>query len=150
MDIIWSTLLFSAKWLFIGLIYLVLFVVLIAVRREMRLRLSDKMHTPSAAAGRLKIVETGSDPHVRPGAMLPLQNQTIIGADKGNDLILADRFVSSRHARLWWDGVEWWLEDLGSKNGTFVNGRSYPPHREQAVPFGATLQIGDMVFELQE
>lgn len=150
MDIVWSTLLFSAKWLFIGLIYVVLFVVLIAVRREMRLQVAGKLQIPSAVTGRLKIIEVGSDPHARSGAILALQNETTIGAAKGNDLVLADRFVSARHARLHWDGVEWWLEDLASKNGTLVNGRPYLPHRKQPVPFGATLAIGDMVFELLE
>jgi pSer/pThr/pTyr-binding forkhead associated (FHA) protein len=150
MEIVWGTLLFSAKWLFIGLIYLALFVVLIAVRREMRLQMAGKLQAPSAAPGRLKIIEAGSDPHARPGAILTLQNETAIGADKGNDLVLADRFVSARHAHLRWDGAEWWLKDLGSKNGTLVNGRLYLPRREQPVPFGATLAIGDMVFELLE
>jgi hypothetical protein len=150
MDIVWSTLLFSAKWLFIGLIYLVLFVMLIAVRREMRLQMAGKLQVPSVAAGRLKIIKVGSDSRSRPGDILVLQNETMIGADKSNDLVLADRFVSARHARLRWDGVEWWLEDLGSKNGTLVNGHPYSPHREQPVPFGAVLAIGDMVFELLE
>ncbi|GIK40850.1 MAG: hypothetical protein BroJett011_46830 [Chloroflexota bacterium] len=150
MDIFSSTLLFSAKWLFIGLIYLVLFVVLIAVRREMHLQAPVKLQTPSAAAGRLKIIETGSDSRFRPGAVLGLQNETTIGADRSNNLVLADRFVSARHAHLRWDGAGWWLEDLGSKNGTSVNRRLLPAHREQSVPFGATLAIGDMVFELVE
>ena len=150
MDIFWSTILFSAKWLFIGLIYLVLFVVLIAVRREMRLQVAGKLQTPSAAAGKLRIIEIGSDPHLRRGAVLALQNETTIGANKGNDLVLTDHFISAQHVHLRWDGAEWWLEDLGSKNGTLVNGQPYPPHREQPVPFGATLTIGDMVFELLE
>ncbi len=149
-DIFWSSLLFAAKWLFTGLIYLALFVVLVAVRREMRLRVSDKLQAPSLAAGRLRIIAPGNDPQVRPGASLSLQNETTIGAGPGNDLVLNDRFVSTRHARLRWDGVEWWLEDLGSRNGTLINGRSCPPHRPQAIPFGATVQIGDMVFELVE
>jgi pSer/pThr/pTyr-binding forkhead associated (FHA) protein len=32
-----------------------------------------------------------------------------------------DPDVSRRHARLIWRDMSWWLEDLGSKNGTFVN-----------------------------
>lgn len=150
MDLAWGSLLFAAKWLFVGLIYLSLFVVLVAVRREMRLRVADKLQTPAIAAGRLRVIAAGSDPQVQPGAALSLQHETMMGAGPGNDLVLNDRFVSTRHARLWWDGVEWWLEDLGSRNGTSINGRPSPAHRAQVVPFGATLQIGDMVFELVE
>lgn len=150
MDIFSSAFLFSAKWLFLSLIYLVLFIVLIAVRREMGRHMPVKQQTPSAAAGRLKIIQAGSDSRFWPGAVLALQNETAIGADKGNDLILADRFISARHARLHWDGAGWWAEDLGSTNGLQLNGRRLPPHREQPVPFGATLSLGDMVFELVE
>jgi pSer/pThr/pTyr-binding forkhead associated (FHA) protein len=42
------------------------------------------------------------------------------------------------------------VKDLGSKNGTLINGRPCPPQRQQPIPFGATLQIGDMIFELVE
>lgn len=150
MDVAWGSLLFAAKWLFIGLIYLSLFVVVVAVRREMRLRVADKLQTPSIAAGQLRVIAAGSDPRIGPGTVLGLQHETTIGAGPGNDLVLGDRFVSTRHARLWWDGIEWWLEDLGSSNGTAINGRPSPAHRPQAVSFGATVQIGDMVFELVE
>lgn len=149
-DVAWGSLFFAAKWLFTGLIYLSLFVVLVAVRREMRLRVADKLQTPSLAAGRLRVITAGSDAQLWPGAVLSLQHETAIGAGPDNDLVLNDRFVSTRHARLWWDGVEWWLEDLGSRNGSAINGRPSPAHRPQGVPFGATLQIGDMVFELVE
>lgn len=145
-DVLWSIFLFSARWLFIGLIYAALLVVLAAVRQEMRTRVSAAV----AQTGQLKVINGGSDPAVRPGALLPLSPETTLGADPGNDLVLADRFISGHHARLRWDGVRWWLQDLGSRNGTFVNGRRYPSHREQPVPAGATLLLGDMVFELTE
>jgi hypothetical protein len=150
MDVIWGTLLFAGKWLFIALIYLVLFMVVIAVRREISLHLTGEMPAPALAAGRLKIIKSGRDPRAKPGAILPLPNEATLGSDRANDLVLGDQFVSSRHARLRWDGATWWLEDLGSKNGTFVNGRQAPPHREQPIPFGATLLIGDMALELLE
>ena len=150
MDIIWGTLLFAGKWLFIALIYLVLFMVVVAVRREMGLRLTGELQTPVVAAGRLKIIKGGTDPRARPGAILALPNEATLGSDRENALVLTDQFVSSRHARLRWDGAIWWLEDLGSKNGTFINGRQCPPHREQPTPFGATLLLGDMAFELLE
>lgn len=150
MDIVWGTLLFAGKWLFITLIYLVLFMVVVVVRREMGLRLTGELQTPVVAAGRLKIIKGGTDPHARHGTILALPNEATLGSDRENNLVLTDQFVSGRHARLRWDGATWWLEDLGSKNGTFINARQCPPHREQPVPFGATLLLGDMAFELLE
>lgn len=33
-----------------------------------------------------------------------------------------DEYISHRHARLYFDGKDYWIEDLGSTNGTWVNG----------------------------
>ena len=47
---------------------------------------------------------------------------TTIGRTNGNDLIIVGRTVSRKHARLWFDGGRWFLEDLASANGTLLNG----------------------------
>ncbi len=46
-----------------------------------------------------------------------------IGRKTGNVLVLADTAVSSRHARIYVEQDRVWVEDLGSTNGTYVNGR---------------------------
>jgi pSer/pThr/pTyr-binding forkhead associated (FHA) protein len=80
--------------------------------------------------------------------MIQLQPESSLGAEHENDIVLSDPFVSGYHARLHWDGVSWWIEDLGSRNGTYINGRACPPRLPQPVPPGVNLQLGDMVFEL--
>lgn len=143
------TLLFAARWIFVGLIYLVLLVVLVAIRRELASRLRSGQPLPSTAVGHLRVNHPGSDPAVRPGTVWLLKTENTLGADLENDLILKDQFASGRHARLRWDGAGWWLEDLGSKNGTFINGERLVPFMAQPVAVGVQLQLGDMVFELQ-
>ena len=144
----WNSFLFAGKWAFIGLIYFTLFVVLIAVRREMSQRIESKTPGESNALGRLKVLQAGSDASKRLGALLALKPDTRLGAAADNDLVLGDRYVSGHHARLYWDGATWWLEDLGSTNGTRLNDESLPPHTPAPVASGAILQIGDMTFEL--
>lgn len=51
-----------------------------------------------------------------------LGNQVIIGREEGVDIVLQDPEASRRHARISWQGGRYVLEDLGSTNGTFVNG----------------------------
>jgi len=46
-----------------------------------------------------------------------------VGREAGNDIIINDPQVSRHHARLTLQGGAYVLEDLGSTNGTFVNGR---------------------------
>jgi pSer/pThr/pTyr-binding forkhead associated (FHA) protein len=61
----------------------------------------------------------------------------VIGRAGSCDLVLADRFLSRRHARLYREGDEVLVEDLGSRNGTWLNGRTV----EQPTP----LRIGDQL-----
>ena len=145
-----NTLLYAGRWLLIGLIYLALFLVLIAVRREMSLRVGSKAAPVANALGRLKVVQPGSDVRLHAGSLLNLAGDSALGAAPDNDLVLGDRFVSGYHARLRWDGQTWWLEDLGSTNGSMVNHNLCLPHTPQPVPTGGLIQVGDMSFELQD
>jgi transcriptional regulator with XRE-family HTH domain len=48
--------------------------------------------------------------------------ETTIGRGADNDIVLGSDHVSRYHARVSWDGWQYAVEDLGSKNGTFVGG----------------------------
>lgn len=49
------------------------------------------------------------------------KNELTIGRDMANDIVISDPEVSRRHARIFLQGTNYVLEDLGSTNGTFVN-----------------------------
>lgn len=51
------------------------------------------------------------------------KNVVTLGRDQDNDVVVDDAEVSRHHARLTLQGSNWVLEDLGSRNGTFVNGQ---------------------------
>jgi len=58
------------------------------------------------------------------GQRWPLEEKEIIvGRSIDCDIVLPDRQVSRHHARIRWDGEGYIVEDMGSKNGTFVNGQ---------------------------
>src|SRR3990172_135548 len=48
--------------------------------------------------------------------------EVVIGRHPRCEWVLANDTVSSRHARMVYHHDQWWLEDLGSRNGTFLNG----------------------------
>lgn len=51
-----------------------------------------------------------------------LSNNTSIGRDDSNDIVIKDKFISKNHAQIIRDGNLYFLEDLGSANGTYLNG----------------------------
>jgi hypothetical protein len=147
---VWNTLLFASKWVFIALLYVALSILVLTVRREMAMRLKENRRLASAAPGRLRVLAAGKDTLLRPGAALQLLPETSLGAESENDIVLSDPFISGYHARLHWDGASWWIEDLGSRNGTYLNDQSCPPRQPRQVPPGVNIQMGDMVFELMD
>jgi pSer/pThr/pTyr-binding forkhead associated (FHA) protein len=57
------------------------------------------------------------------GMSFPLSgNQIVIGREEGMDIALQDPESSRRHALISWRGGQFVIEDLGSTNGSFVNG----------------------------
>jgi hypothetical protein len=72
------------------------------------------------------------------GKVFPLEKAEIfVGRDLGNDIVINDPEVSRRHARLFLQNNTYILEDLGSTNGTSVNGQRL------AAPY--VLRPGDSV-----
>lgn len=70
--------------------------------------------------GQLVMVDAG-ETGLSPGDRFPLQLVTSVGRDLTNTLVLPDVFISNAHALLTYRDGEWWLEDLDSRNGTFLN-----------------------------
>lgn len=63
-----------------------------------------------------------SGPNLGGVVRLKLGSELVIGRQAGADLVLEDDLVSRRHVRLALDGDDVVVEDLGSTNGTYVNG----------------------------
>ena len=99
---------------------------------------------PHSTAPRTLVVTGG----VLTGTSLPLREAgTIIGRNPECALVLDDDFASGRHARIFHRDNAWFVEDLGSTNGTFLGAeRLTTPTR---VETGTTLRIGKTVIELR-
>ena len=73
-----------------------------------------------------------------PGVIFPLEgDQLIVGRDPSNSVAINDAEISRKHSRLSFQGGKYVLEDLGSTNGTFVNG--------QRLAGPVVLKSGDVV-----
>ncbi len=73
-----------------------------------------------------------------PGKVFPLEkNELFIGRDLSNDVVINDPEISRRHTRLFQQSGTYAVEDMGSTNGTSING--------QRIPGPAMLQAGDVL-----
>jgi hypothetical protein len=126
---------------FLALLYLFLYVVVRVLIRDLRAAARE----PGAELGRVIVVTSPSgDPPV--GSVFPLDAVTILGRDVNNTIVLEDQFASAEHASLTFRGRAWYVEDLGSTNGTYVNGS--PVEGPTPLGFGDEVQIGQVRLRL--
>jgi len=76
------------------------------------------------------------------GRRLPLGFRQVLGRGPTADLRLLTPGVSSLHASLAWDGLQWRLRDLGSRNGTALNGEVCRAGEDRSLSAGATFALG--------
>jgi hypothetical protein len=130
------------RLLFLVLIYLFLYQVVRVLVRDLR----SAAREPTSELGRLVVVDSpGGDPPI--GSAFALDAITTLGRDVNNTIVVEDPFASADHAALTFRGRTWYVEDLGSTNGTYVNG-----HRVEGVApigFGDDLQVGQVRLRLE-
>jgi hypothetical protein len=84
---------------------------------------------------------------LRAGAAYDLSEGALLGRGDSADIRLEDTFASSNHARLVPQGEVMVLEDLGSTNGTYLNGE--PLRGPQPLHVGDSIRIGDSEFTFE-
>jgi hypothetical protein len=75
-------------------------------------------------------------------AIIPLRSSCTLGRDRECDVHVDNPRVSGKHARLDWVGDHWELKDLGSTNGTFLDGKKVPHGVRRVLAEGATFTLG--------
>jgi pSer/pThr/pTyr-binding forkhead associated (FHA) protein len=151
--------LFILKVLFLLLLYLFIWRIVRTASRDLRLPQESFVLSPGQASaagllGRSQAMKTGrlvvlASPSREVGEEHALDSSALtVGRSTQNDLPIADDdFASARHARIEprRDGV--WVEDIGSTNGTYVNGARISKPRRLAP--GDVIRVGatDLRFE---
>jgi hypothetical protein len=99
-----------------------------------------------AAQGR-PLLRVANSAGLQAGAAYDLSEGALLGRGDGADIRLEDAFASTRHARLVPQGEVIVLEDLGSTNGTYLNGE--PVRGPQPLHVGDQIKIGDSEFRFE-
>ena len=132
----------AIRLLFLGLLYLFLYRVIKALLRDLRAAARE----PADRPGRLVVLESPSGEPLA-GHSFGLDVITPLGRDVNNAIVIDDPFASADHAVLTYRGRSWYLEDLGSTNGSYINGRRVDG--VSPMGFGDELQIGQVRMRLE-
>jgi hypothetical protein len=132
----------------IGAVLLLAFLGLIAWFLYQDLRATRLSTTISAVGyGCLRVMASPLANGPAVDTLFDLFRVTTIGRGSRNSIVLDDTYVSSEHAMLTWRESQWWLEDLGSRNGTQLN--DAPLVGAAVVSVGDIFTIGSVKFKLE-
>jgi pSer/pThr/pTyr-binding forkhead associated (FHA) protein len=137
-----ETLIFALRILLSLTLYAFLFLAFWAIWRDLRATRAQA-ETQARDQPALVVVVPG-ETDLLPGDRLPLLAATTLGRALTNTVVLADSFASARHARLIQHNDLWWLTDLDSRNGTFLNEVRLEPGEPVAVAEGDLLGVGSI------
>jgi hypothetical protein len=83
-----------------------------------------------------------------PGTSFDVGEGATLGRSNGADIRIDDPFASSAHARIFPRGDFMYVEDMGSTNGTYLNGRQL--RQAQRLRMADVIRIGDSEYRYQE
>ncbi|GAA3292344.1 MULTISPECIES: FHA domain-containing protein FhaB/FipA [Arthrobacter] len=147
---------------FLIVLWLMVLSVVGAIRRDLVVGSRNRTGTPSARQLRRNpaLEKQAPAPAKVPARQVvvtegPLRGTTLelasspilLGRAQEATLVLEDDYASGRHARLFPQGSRWFIEDLGSTNGTFLGGSQLT--RALPVEPGVPIRIGKTVLELR-
>lgn len=126
------------RLLFVALLYLFLFAIMktgIGAVRGQRKR--ERTWSLSVEKG----------PKELRGVSIVVRGPVIVGRHPGADIVIGAGYVSGRHARFSLMGQNLFVEDLGSTNGTAVNGQFI--NEPTALRNGDTVNVGDVAIRVR-
>lgn len=106
----------------------------------------DNNQNVNNATYALEVISTVGESSLNIGARIPMKNITTLGRKDGNNIVLKDKFVSSKHASIYVKNGMIVVEDLNSTNGTFVNDQRITG--KIRVGINDTVRLGSTIFKI--
>jgi pSer/pThr/pTyr-binding forkhead associated (FHA) protein len=142
--------LFILRLLLVVLLYLFLMQVVISITRDLRksaISAATATGRAQPVVGHLVVVDSGPS-NILPGTRFDLASQTNIGRGPTNTIQIPDSFISAENSRLWYHNGTWYVQDMGSVNGTYVNNQ--PAVEALPARVGDILRVGYIQFKLTQ
>lgn len=133
-----NIILLIGRLLFVALLYLFLFAIM---------KTGIGLVRGSSAKEKTWTVAIEKGPKELRGVNIAVHGPVIVGRSPGSDIVIGAEYVSSRHARFVLMGQNLFIEDLGSTNGTAVNGHYIS--EPTALKNGDRVMVGDVIMRVR-
>lgn len=133
--------------LFIVVLYIIIYYALKIMYKDVKggNRVKGSSNKGKSAYG-LEVVNEGQNANLKKGSLIHVRNTVTIGRRDDNSIVLSDSFVSSNHAKLYVRNNEFYLEDLDSTNGTYVNNQKLQGRMK--LKMNDEIKIGTVIFKV--
>ncbi|WP_315672283.1 FHA domain-containing protein [Clostridium sp. 19966] len=128
---------------FISIIFIIIFMSLRIMYKDVNN--SDKKKILRKSLG-LEVEYVSENSNLKRGSIVPVGAGLTIGRKEENNVIINDPYASGHHARIYVKNNDFILEDLGSTNGTKLNGGNITD--KVTVEVGDEIKIGNTVFRV--
>ncbi len=108
-------------YVFVAIIYLFIFVIIRMISKDIRVMYRKK--SGDMADAYLKLINLRHELSFMVEESYEMSGDEVIGRGKKCDIIILDKYLSTRHTRIFKVSGKFFVEDLGSTNGTYLNGK---------------------------
>ncbi len=133
-----------ARYVFLAILYIFIILVIRTIYRDLRSPAPAQKGRRRRRQPQLVLIEGPK----KLGGRLKISTDLTLGRSPMCQVVLDDVYASQKHARIFQEGARILVEDLGSTNGTYLNGRkvNYPTELRKRDQ----IKIGKTVFEFRE
>lgn len=137
------------RFLLVGSLYLFLVIVVVVLARGLAPRRAAARTPVRQASTHARLLVVDAEVHGLP-ASFEVDGEALIGRDPGCTVCLPPMYVSGHHARLEFADGQWWIQDLGSKNKTYLNGQQVPASEAIPASPGDEIVVAGIKLQLAE
>lgn len=134
------------RYIFITTIYAFIFAIIRMIYKDIRGMTANESFAAKQSNPVLRVISSHGSKPVASDNVYPLNKpRIIIGRGKASDIMLEDMLVSVKHVCLWFEDGEWRIRDMGSRNGTHLNGQLIS--EDYLLDDGDVIRVGEIELE---
>ncbi len=133
------------KYIFVTVIYLFIFAIIRMIFLDIKKSTADK-RKPQHDTTYLEVITNKNNLYFDVESSYPLTSDVvIIGRGEDCTISINDLYMSNQNTQLWFEDKEWYIADMGSTNGTYINGEKMTDE-PLILDSGDRIRIGQVEF----